>query len=484
MAEKGLKEKAVKGVGWTAISNISSHAITFVVSIVLARLLSPEDYGLIGIIAIFVTVCDTITNSGFGSAIIRKKGATEDDYNTVFIFNLILSILLYIILFFCAPYISIFFDRIELTPLIRISSLTIIIRALSLTQQLQLTKKIDFKTQTKISILSAITSGILGILLALLGTGVWALVVQQLSYRVITTICLFLTNKWIPKLFFSKNSFKELFGYGWKILVAHLINRIWKELYQLVVGKFFSPATLGQYTRGKQFAQLFSSNLTDVVQRVTFPTLSEIQDEPKRMIVAYRKMIKVTMFISTIGMFTLGAISDPLLFCLIGPKWHEAATYLPYICINMSLYPLHAINLNMLAVQGRSDILLILEIIKKIIGIIPLTVCIFWGIKAMLIMGIGTGIINFFLNTFYTGRDLGYTSWMQIKDVLPSFSIAIVIATSVYFLKYIPMTPFIILPIQIVLSLLVGFFICNKRKPEEYLEIKTIMTSYFKNKRK
>ena len=478
MTKEGLKKKTVKGEGWSAVDNLASHFVIFVVSIVLARLISPEEYGLLGIITIFTSISQTIINGGFGSALVRKKGATEDDFNTVFISNMAISIALYIILFFSSTLISAFFDRQELTLLIRVTSITIILGGLSLTQRVQLTKRLDFKTQTIITLISSISSGIIGIVLALLGFGVWALVIQQISSSLFVTLCLWFFNRWIPKLYFSKQSFKELFGYGWKILLANLLSRVWKELYQLVVGKFFSPATLGQYTRGKQFAQFFSSNLTTVVQRVSFPALSEIQDDPKRMIAAYRKMIKVTMLVSTVAMFALGAISGPLLYCLIGPKWHEASTYLPYICISMSLYPLHAINLNMLAVQGRSDILLILEILKKIIGVAPLVVCIFVGIKAMLIVNIFTGIIAFFLNTYYTGRDLGYTSWMQIKDVIPSYRLATIIALSVYFLKYIPISNYIILPLQLILGSFVGYIICEKTKSDEYKEIKAIANSF------
>ena len=223
-----------------------------------------------------------------------------------------------------------------------------------------------------------------------------------------------------------------------------LLDTVWKELYQVVVGKFYSPATLGQYTRAKQFSQLFSTNLTSVIQRVTFPVLSDIQDDKERMVSAYRRIIKTTMFITTICMLSLGAVSEPLLYCLIGPKWHEAATYLPLICIAGSLYPLHAINLNMLQVQGRSDLFLVLEIIKKIIGLAPLFVGAFVGIIPMLYVNLLTGIISYFLNSFWTGKFLGYSSWMQIKDVAPAYGIAFIMAISMYMFKFLPISNWII----------------------------------------
>lgn len=484
MAEQGLKDKTIKGVGWSAVDNVASYFVSFLVSIVLARLLSPDDYGLLGLIGIFTAISATITVSGFGNALIRKKGATEDDYNTVFIFNLVVSIVLYGVLFLCAPAIARFFDRDELVALTRVSSVSVVIGAFSLTQRVQLTKRIDFKTQTKITLIAAISSGIIGIVMAICGFGVWSLVAQHLSKSLIDMVCLWMFNRWIPRCYFSKASFKELFGYSWKILLSNLLNTIWRELYQVIVGKFYSPATLGQYTRAKGFAQLFSHNLTEVVQRVTFPVLSEIQDDKTRMIAAYRKMIKTTMFVTAICMFSVGAVAQPLIYCLIGSKWHEASIYLPFICVSMSLYPLHAINLNMLQVQGRSDIFLMLEIIKKVVGLAPLAVCIFLGIRWMLVVNIVTGIINFFLNSYFTGKSLGYTSWMQLKDVAPSYGIAMVTALSVYFFKYLPLTHFIILPIQIIVGIAVVLLFCKATHLEEYAIVKEMAaTYYFKLKR-
>lgn len=261
-------------------------------------------------------------------------------------------------------------------------------------------------------------------------------------------------------------------------MLSVLLDTVWKEMYQVVVGKAYSSATLGQYTRAKGFAQLFSQNLTGVVQRVTFPVLSEIQDDKTRMIAAYRNMIKVTMFVTAICMFAVGAVAEPLIYCLIGAKWHEAATYLPFICVSMSLYPLHAINLNMLQVQGRSDIYLVLEIVKKIIGLGPLAVCIFVGIRWMLIVNIVTGIISFFLNSYYTGKSLGYSSWMQIKDIAPSFGIAFLMAISVYFFKFLPVSYFIVLPIQVIVGVGLVWALCRVSKLEEYSEVKAIAMTY------
>jgi O-antigen/teichoic acid export membrane protein len=274
------------------------------------------------------------------------------------------------------------------------------------------------------------------------------------------------------------SSFHELFGFGWKIMVSNLLDTVWKELYQVVVGKFYSPATLGQYTRAKQFSTLFSSNLTTVIQRVTYPVLSNIQDDKERMVVAYRRIIKITMFVTAVSMLFLAAISEPLLYCLIGPKWHEAAIYLPLICISGSVYPLHAINLNMLQVQGRSDLYLVLQVIQKLIAIGPLFVGALIGILPMLYFNIGVTIIAYFLNSYYSGKFLGYSSWLQLKDIAPSYGLAALIAISVYFLKYLPISFWAILPMQIILGMLVFFLFCKKTKMEEYIEMKAILSPY------
>lgn len=456
---------------WSAIDNVAQFGVGFVVSIVLARLLSPDDYGLIGIITIFTTVCTAIIGGGFSNALIRTKNPSDDDYNTAFIINLGLSLVLYAIVFLCSPLISDFFNRHELVALTRVSSFTMIIGALAIVQQTRLTKRIDFKTQTKITLIASILSGIVGIALALMDYGVWALVVQGIVAQALRTLLLWFFNHWVPSIRFSKESFNRLFGFGWKLMVSGVLDSLWKELYQLVVGKFYSPATLGQYTRAKQFSTMFSSNLTTVIQRVTYPVLSDIQDEKERMVAAYRKIIKTTMFLTFALMFALGAVSEPLLYCLIGPKWHEAAIYLPLICLVGSLYPLHAINLNMLQVQGRSDLFLGLEIIKKIIGLAPLLIGAFVGIFPMLYTSVITSIISYFLNSYFPGKLLGYSSWMQLRDIAPSFFISFTMAVIVFCLKYLPISNWFILPIQIVIGLIVFILLCKVSNIDEYKEV-------------
>ena len=480
--EESLKNKTVKGLGWSALDNAAQYGIQFVIGIVLARLLSPDDYGLLGLTGIFTVICTALVSGGFSNALIRKKDATDDDYNTAFICNLGMSLLLYAVTFPCAPLIADFFSREELVPLVRVSSLGLIIGALGMVQRTRLTKRIDFKTQTKITLVSTVVSVIVGIGMAIAGLGVWALVAQQLTTQAISTILLYIYNRWLPRFRFSTESFHELFGFGWKMMVSALIDSIWKELYQVIVGKFYSPATLGQYTRARHYAKLFSSNLTTVVERVTYPVLSSIQDDKERMVSAYRRIIRTSMFITAVALFSLGAVSEPLIYCMIGPKWHDAATYLPLICITFSLYPLHAINLNMLQVQGRSDLFLGLEVVKKVIVLAPLFVGAFVGIMPMLWVNMLIGIIAYFLNSYYSGRLLGYSTWMQLRDIAPSYALAIAIALSVWFLKYLPLSYWIILPLQLVVGTAMFFTLCKLFKMKEYKEIMGILKQYRKKK--
>lgn len=482
MGENDLRNKTIKGVGWSAFDSVLGQGVTFIVGIVLARILSPDEYGLLGLITIFITVMNSIVDSGLSTSLIRKKDVTDTDYSTMFIANLLLSIVMYTVLFFSAPAISSFFERPELVALTRVAGLVIIINALSIVQYTLLSKRIDFKTKTKASFIAAILSGGVGIGMAFTGFGVWALVGQMLSKQFIYTVCLWIMNHWVPRMEFSKQSFHYMWGFGWKLLVSGLISTTWSQVYQMVVGKFYSPATLGQYTRSREYASIFSSNINTIVSRVSFPVLSEIQDDKQRLVAAYRKIITTTMFVTAVCMISMGAVAEPLIYCMIGPQWHQAATFLPFICISLSLIPLHAINLNMLKVQGRSDLFLKLEIYKKLISVVPICLGIFVDIYWMIIGSVFTGFIGYLLNSFYSGKLLGYSSWMQLKDVAPSYGVAFIIALSVYFLKYLPLSYWITLPMQIVVGIGVFFLVCETRKMDEYIEIKNIILSMLKKR--
>lgn len=472
-----LRNKTINGIGWSTVDAFLGQGITFFVGLILARLLSPEEYGLVGICLIFTNILNGIVDSGFSNALIRKKEVENNDYNTMFVTNLVISIVLYILLFLSSPLIAIFFSHEELTPLIRVIGLVLVINALSITQITRLTKEIDFRTKAKASLISAIISGIIGIVMAYVGYGVWALIAQVLSKQIFYTVSLWVFCSLRPSFSFSIESFKYMWGFGSKLMLSGLLDNIWKQLYQVVVGKFYSAATLGQYTRSKEYANIFSANITLIVQRVSYPALAEIQDDKARMVSVYRKVIKMTMFVTCICLMSIGAVAEPLIYCLIGPRWDEAASYLPLICLSMSLYPLHAINLNMLQIQGRSDIFLYIEVVKKILGFIPLSLGVLFNIYWMLIASIFVGIVSFFLNSYYTGRVLKYSSFKQLKDVSSCYILAFIVAIPVYFFKFLPLSYWIILPMQIIIGVVVCIIICEVLHLNEYIEIKNLCLS-------
>lgn len=479
---ESLKHKTVKGISWSFIDNIASSGITFLVGLILARLLTPAEYGIMAMIAIFIAVSNSIIDSGFSNALIRKVHVERVDYNTVFYFNFVISVVLYLLLFVSSPAISVFFKEPILVEVTRIIGLIIIINSLCIIPRTIFIKNINFKTQTKVSLVSSISSGIIGISMAFVGLGVWSLVGQQLSRQILNTLFLWVYCKWRPVWEFSINSFKELFGFGSKLLLSGLLDTIYKNIYYLVIGRFYTPAQLGQYTRAEQFNTIFSSNLTSVVQRVSYPVLSSIQEEPARLREAYRKVIKIAMLVTFACMLGLAAVAKSLIIILIGEKWLPAVRLLQIICFSGMLYPLHAINLNILQVKGRSDLFLRLEIIKKIIAIGPITIGVFYGIEYMLLGGVFTSFIAYFLNSYYSANLIHYSTIEQVKDILPFFLISSFVAAVMWGISFLNISAFSILLIQITLGLLIAFLIYEKTKLPEYLELKQIIFSIIRRK--
>lgn len=478
-----LKAKTVRGTIWSGIDSIAGQGITFLVGLVLARLLSPQEYGLIGYITIIVAILNSIVDSGFSNALIRKKDAGEIDYNTTFIFNLVLSLLMAGVMIVAAGPISRFFNEPELVPLIRVMSAIVVINAAAIVQRTTLTKRVDFKMQTKVSLIASATSGVVGIGMALSGMGVWSLVGQQLSRQLLNTVFLWIFNRWIPTLQFSWRSFRELFGFGWKLMVSGLIDTTWKEIYQLVIGKCYTTETLGQYTRGKQFSDIFSSNMTTIIQRVSYPVLSSVQDERTRLKEGYRKIIKVSMLLSFVLLFGLGAVAEPLLYVLIGGQWSEAARYLQIIVFSACLYPLHAINLNMLQVQGRSDLFLKLEIIKKIVAVGPILLGVFISIEWMLWGSVLIGLFTYWLNSFYSGKMIDYGSLAQLRDIAPSFGVAFVMMAALYALTLTELPPVALLAVQLIAGAGIAIGLCELLRLEEYRELKNIVFGLFRRRK-
>ncbi|MEY8591369.1 lipopolysaccharide biosynthesis protein [Butyricimonas hominis] len=470
-----LKHKAVRGVTWSFIDNSANQGITFLVGLVLARLLSPEEYGIIGIVVIFIAVFDCIVDSGFSNALIRKNNADKLDYNTTFIFNLILSILLYIVLYVSSPAIANFFSQPILISVMRVMGVVVVINAIALIQRTILIKQVDFKTQTKISLIASLSSGGIGIGMAVGGLGVWSLVGQQISRQFLNSFFLCVYTRWRPQFLFSFYRFRMLFNFGWKLLISGLIDTIWKEIYQVIIGKWYSTDILGQYTQANQFNKIFSSNLTFVVQRVSYPVLSEIQNDQKQLKLAYKKIIKMTMFVTFTCILGLAASAKSMILVLVGEQWLPCVPFLQIICFSGMMYPLHALNLNMLKVKGRSDVFLILEIIKKLIAIGPLLLGIFVGIYWMLWGSVIIGFFAYYLNGYYSGKDVNYGISEQVKDIFPSFMIALIMALFVYLMSYLRISPFVLFPLQIITGVLLVIVLSELLKRDEYLEIKMIL---------
>lgn len=479
---ESLKNKTIKGVGWSFADNLASAGITFLVGLILARLLTPEEFGILGMIAIFIAISNSFIDSGFSNALIRKTNATKADYNTVFYFNLIVGFFFYALLYVASPAISRFFYEPLLVPVTRVMGGIILINALAIIQRTLLIKAVDFKTQTKISFISSLFSGVIGIGMALCGFGVWSLVGQQLSRQLFNTFFLWFYNKWRPDLEFSKESFKELFSFGSKLLLSGLLDTVYKNSYYIVIGRFYSATQLGQYTRSEQFNSIFSTNLTAVVQRVSYPVLSSIQNEPERLKNAYRRTIKITMLVSFACMLGLAAIAKPLVLILIGEKWLASVLFLQIICFAGMLYPLHAINLNILQVKGRSDLFLKLEVIKKIIALFPIIVGILYGIEYMLLGSVITSFVAYFLNSYYSARLIDYPTSKQIHDILPTFCISFVIAFIMWCFSFLNISFYLMLPLQCIIGLLLALCIYERMKLEEYLEIKYLIFSLIKRK--
>lgn len=475
-----LKHKTVSGLLWSFVDTMAGQGITFIVGIILARLLSPREFGLIGMITVFIAVSESFINSGFSSALIRKKNCTDKDFSTVFYFNLVVGILFFIILFFSAPAISRFFDEPELSAILQVLGAVLIIDSLTLIQRTILTKRIDFKLQARISIIASIGSGVVAITMAYYGFGVWALVAQRMIKQGLNSVFLWLWNKWKPLLVFSVESFKELFGFGSKLLVSGLIDTVYRNIYYLVIGKYFSAQELGFYTKANEFKSLPSANLNGIIGRVTYPVLSTLQDDIPRLRNNYQKLIRSIMFITFTLMLGMAAVAEPMIHTLIGAKWEPSIIYLQMLCFVGMMYPLHALNLNMLQVQGRSDLFLKLEIIKKIIAIPTIVIGVIWGIKMMIAGMMVNTLIAYYLNSYWSGRHINYSFSQQVKDILPSFFLALAMGVSVFILGlFLPFIYPINLIIQIVFGALFIFIVSELIHFRDYIFVKQLVLEKF-----
>ena len=421
-----LRSKTVKGVVWSSIERFSTQGVQFLIMIIMARLLTPKDYGLIGMLAIFLAVAQSLIDSGFSQALIRKQDRTDVDNSTVFYFNIVVSSVLYLILFIAAPFVADFYNQPELTSVMRIVCLGVILNSLAVVQRALLTVRIDFKTQAKASLSAAVISGCIGIVLAYCGFGVWSLVVQQLLNLSVNTLLICIFSKCRPIALFSWKSYHELFAFGSKMLASGLLDTLYRNIYPIVIGKLFSASSLGHYTRAQHFSEFPSSNVTGIIQRVTYPILCGIQDETERLEAVYRKFLKLSAFIIFPLMIGMSAVACPFIDIVLGKQWGFCGQLLQIICFAMMWYPIHAINLNLLQVKGRSDLFLRLEIIKKILGITVLCITAPFGLVVMCYGQIFNSIVALVINTYYTGKLINVGFIRQMKDLLPTILLSLI----------------------------------------------------------
>lgn len=428
-----LKQKAITGVVWSAIENLSVKGVQFVLGIILARILMPKDYGLIGMIMVFMAISATFIDSGFSKALIQKKDRDEKDFSTVFYFNIVIAVFIYLILFLCAPFIANFYHQQVLVSIVRVFGLVIIINSFAVVQRSKFSINIDFKSQTKASLLSILISGIFGVYLAYFGYGVWALIVQALINASLNVGMLWYLSKWIPRDGFHYNRFKSLFSFGSKLLLSRLIHTIYQNIYLIVIGRLFSVAELGYYTRAKQLNDFPSINITSILQRVTFPLLSGIQDANIRLKENYRLIIKLSAFVVFPTMMGLAALAKPIIVLILSEKWLNSVWILQLLCFAGMWYPINTLNLSVLNVKGRSDLFLRLEIIKKTIVTIVLVVSIPFGIKVMIVGQIFTAIVSVVINTYYTNVIISYNLIQQLSDIIGVLLVSLIMGMIIYF---------------------------------------------------
>lgn len=422
-----LKQKTLRGASWSFVEQILSRGVNFVIGILLARLLGPTEYGLIGMIGIFIAISQLFIDGGLTSALIRTKNPSEKDYSTVYVINMGLSVVFYFLLFFCAPLIADFYRQPLLKPLTRAIALVFVIGSVSSIQGTLLTIRVDFKTKTYISILSSVISGIIGILCAYKGLGVWALVAQTLTSAAAMSILTLLFVRWIPRLVFSKESFKRLFSYSSKLLASTLIHTIYENSYPLVIGKKFLAADVGLYSRAGQFPGVANGTITGALNRVAFPILSEIQDDDQRLIRVYEKYIQLSSFVLFPVLMGICGCARPLVSLLLKDQWLGCVPLMQILCFAMITNGITTINLNLLYVKGRSDLVLKLEVIKKSIAFAILFISMFFSITWMCIGQVVYAFIAMFLNTHYTKQILGYSFSQQIKVVYPYFFLSLLV---------------------------------------------------------
>lgn len=436
MSSKDIKKRIVKGTIWNTIEKIAVKSSSFVISIILARILSPKDYGLIGMLTVFVALSTIFIESGFAKALIQKQNRTQEDYSTIFYFNLGIAIILYVFLFVSSPFIAHFYNTPILSPILRTLSINIIIGSINIVQRAQLMIAMDFKSLAKINLYGTIIGGILGIIAAIANYGVWALVIQTIASTFTMSLLFFHFTHWKPSLLFSTKSFKDLFHFGSKLLTASAIVTIFNNISTIAIGKLYKSEQLGIFTRASQFTEMIAWTINDVLGTVTFPILSELQNNKDELLKVYKKSLFYTSLITFPAMILLALVARPLVIVLLTEKWLPCVVLIQILCFARMLTPLSSINMNLLNAIGRSDLFMKVDLSKLPLELIILIITIPLGIKAVVIGNLVSSIICFFINTYYPQKYCGYGAIKQIKDTIPIFIALLIMYSGGYFIMY------------------------------------------------
>jgi len=450
-----LKQQTKKGLYWTFFNQFANYGMNFCVGIVMARLLSPSDYGITALPAVFMAVAGILQSGGLSDALVRKTDFREEDLSTSFYYSIAVGIVMYLALFFSAPWIADFYNTPVLIPLLRVTALGFLWGPLNSAQNVILKRRLDFKTPTKISLTTRVFSACVGIVLAYMGYGLWALVISGVLSSLLTVILNWFAVRWFPHTRWSKASFKYLWGYGNKIMLSWGLNALYDNITPIFVAKFYSPADLGVYNRAQGYAAMPSQQVNGVIQGVTFPVLSKMQDDNEALARNYRRMLRTTAFIVFPLMMMLSALARPLVLTLITAKWEACIILLQIICFSMMWYPIHSINLNLLMVKGRSDLFLRLEIIKKVIGVCILAITLPQGLIIFCYGTIVSSMISLIINTYYTGKLIQVGYWRQMKDLIPTLILSFLLLGSIHFTNSLISN----LYLQIICGGIVGFIV-------------------------
>ena len=469
---------------WRFLERCGAQGVTFIVSIVLARLLDPTVYGTVALVTIFTTIMQVFVDSGMGNALIQKKDADDLDFSSVFYFNMAMCSVLYLIMFFAAPLIASFYRMPELTAIVRVLSFVVVISGVKNVQQAYVSRHLMFKRFFFSTLGGTIGAAVIGIAMAYLGFGVWALVAQMLFNAAVDTTILWITVKWRPKKMFSFQRLKSLFSYGWKLLVSSLIDTVYNDLRQLIIGKKYSSGDLAYYNQGKKFPQLIVTNINTSIDSVLLPTMSKAQDDMAAVRSMTRRAIKTSTFLMMPAMIGLAVCAEPLVRLILTEKWLPCVLFLRIFCITYAFYPIHTANLNAIKAMGRSDLFLKLEIIKKTVGIIAILITMWISVQAMAYSFLVTTILNQIINSWPNKKLLNYSYLEQIKDMMPQILLSLGMGAAIYAVSFLHLSASLTLLIQIPLGVLVYWGGSKIFHVESYTYIIEMVKNFKKRKKK